>query len=575
MAALLFAVDPAGLQGIAVRSRPGPLRDAWTDFLRVRLASDAPWRRLPLSINDDRLIGGLDLAATLNTQKPVLQRGLLADADGGTVVIPMAERLEVGKAARIAAVMDKGHVRVEREGFAARHASRFSLVLFDESDRDENGPPPVLLERAAFSVALVEDPEGGVKDLFADFGPQDIAAARDLLTRVEPSERIAEAVCGAAAVLGVASARAALFALRAARASAALDGRTSLRDEDLTVAARLVLGPRATRVPMEEPDAEDMPEPQAPAEQPQEADSEKSDSALDPEMLQDMIVSAARAVLPAEVLASLAARQTGKAAAEPGGRKGPTVKSVLRGRPIGVREGRPAPGQRLSVIDTLRAAAPWQSLRRRSRTEGTGPVIEVRPGDFRLRRMKQSMGTVTVFVVDASGSAALHRLAEAKGAVELLLAECYVRRDSVALITFSGRGVDLALPPTRSLVRAKRRLIGLPGGGGTPLSAAIDAAADMGERIRRQGQRAVLVFLTDGKANISRDGTADRRLAAEEAHQAASRLAGQDLSTLFVDIAPRSREAARDLAGRMGARYLALPHADAAGLNRAVGAAAA
>ena len=125
------------------------------------------------------------------------------------------------------------------------------------------------------------------------------------------------------------------------------------------------------------------------------------------------------------------------------------------------------PGGRLDLIETLRAAAPWQPLRRAEALRCGGPVgaqVLVRAQDFRLRRYQQRQQTTTVFTVDASGSLALHRLAEAKGAVELLLADCYVRRDQVALIAFRCTGAQLLLPPTRSLVRAKRCLAELPGG---------------------------------------------------------------------------------------------------------------
>ena len=77
-------------------------------------------------------------------------------------------------------------------------------------------------------------------------------------------------------------------------------------------------------------------------------------------------------------------------------------------------------------------------------------------GAIRILRFQQKSETATLFVVDASGSAALNRLAEAKGAVELLLADCYVRRDRVALIAFRGTTAELLLPPTTSLVRARR-----------------------------------------------------------------------------------------------------------------------
>jgi len=173
-------------------------------------------------------------------------------------------------------------------------------------------------------------------------------------------------------------------------------------------------------------------------------------------------------------------------------------------------------------------------------------------------------------VVDASGSAALHRLAEAKGAVELLLADCYVRRDQVALIAFRGREAELLLPPTRSLVRAKRNIAALPGGGGTPLASAIDAAALLAEQVQRRGGTPGLVFLTDGRANVARDGTQGRERANAEALAAAPRLRLLQAPTLLIDTSPRPNPAAAQLAAAMGASYLPMPHAEARRLRDAV-----
>ena len=138
------------------------------------------------------------------------------------------------------------------------------------------------------------------------------------------------------------------------------------------------------------------------------------------------------------------------------------------------------------------------------------------------RRFKQRSGTTTIFVVDASGSRRSHRLAEAKGAVELLLADCYVRRDQVALIAFRGRGAEMLLPPTRSLARAKRSLAGAAG-------RRRHAARRRDRRGRRAGRRGpppaaarrLVVLLTDGRANIARDGTAGRAAAETDALDAA------------------------------------------------------
>ncbi|MFN7387982.1 hypothetical protein, partial [Brevundimonas sp.] len=97
LAAALLAVDP-GLGGAAIRAGPGPVRDAWLTGLRGLLAPDRPWKRLPPGIGDDRLLGGLDLAAALGSGTRVLQKGVLVEADGGVLVAPMAERLEGGVA---------------------------------------------------------------------------------------------------------------------------------------------------------------------------------------------------------------------------------------------------------------------------------------------------------------------------------------------------------------------------------------------------------------------------------------------------------------------------------------------
>ena len=132
LAAVLFAIDPVGTGGIAVHAHAGSIRDQWLTNVRSLLPTDAPVRRMPVNIADERLLGGLDLGATLSAGKIVPMRGLLADADGGVVVVAMAERLSGATAARIAAVIDRGEVAVERDGVALRLATRFGVIALDE-----------------------------------------------------------------------------------------------------------------------------------------------------------------------------------------------------------------------------------------------------------------------------------------------------------------------------------------------------------------------------------------------------------------------------------------------------------
>ena len=168
----------------------------------------------------------------------------------------------------------------------------------------------------------------------------------------------------------------------------------------------------------------------------------------------------------------------------------------------------------------------------------------------------------------------MHRLGEAKGAVELLLAECYVRRDRVALIAFRGRpgaaGAELLLPPTRSLVRAKRCLADLPGGGGTPLASGLDAARQLADDVSRRGATPVVVLLSDGRANLARDGTAGRPQAHADALASARAWQGSAVQVLWLDTGAQPQPTAQAVAQAMGARYLPLPHADARQVSRLV-----
>jgi magnesium chelatase subunit D len=578
-AAALFAVDPAGLGGIALRAASGPVREQWLAHLRAWLPRATPLRKMPLHIADDRLLGGLDLAATLRAGRPVAQRGLLAESDGGVLLLAMAERLEPGTAARLAAVMDTGEAVLARDGLALRSPCRIGIVALDEGLDDERFSP-ALADRLAFHIdlsAVSTRDTYGSDEAGANFD-EDVAAARARLPAVVASDEMLEALCSAAMMLGIASVRAPLLALRAARASAALDGRDAVSAEDAACAARLVLAPRATCPPPApapedaEPEAE---EPPPPDDKPPETDAD--DQTLPTQPIEDLVLAAAQAAIPPGLLARLRLAEGALARMRGGGRSGLLQASRLRGRPAGTRRGEPRAGARLNLIATLRAAAPWQRLRRHERPAAPGQPerIEVRAQDFQVTRFKQRSETTAIFVIDASGSSALHRLAEAKGAVEMLLADCYVRRDRVAVLAFRGHAAELLLPPTRSLVRAKRSLAGLPGGGGTPLAAGIAAALALADATRRRGETPLIVVLTDGRANIGLDGNPGRAHADEDAQLAARGLRAAALACLLVDTSPQPQPAGQRLAEAMGATYLPLPHAGAATLSQAVRAASA
>jgi magnesium chelatase subunit D len=555
LAACVFAVDPAALGGLLIRASAGEGRDWLVAALRASFPPDMPVRKIPVTIDDDRLLGGLDLAATLRAGRPILARGVLAEADGGVIVVPSAERMTPSLAAKLGAALDRGSVAIERDGLTQRMDCRLGLILLDEGIGPDEGAPVALLDRMALH-AIIEGPFGALP-----FDHKAIVSARAVSTRVEADDRIARLLAEAALAFGVHSSRAWTFVLRVARIHAALNGRQSVTPDDAAVAARLVLAPRATILPATE-QAEDTPPPD-PNEQNETFDTEQRHSNS------DMVIEAVRAAIPADLLARMGQTGSTRTRGPNGGRSANLRASLRRGRPAGMRAGDLKPGVRLNLVETLKAAAPWQRLRVEGASRA-GARVHVRREDFRIVRFKQPSETLTIFVVDASGSSAFHRLSEAKGAVELLLADCYVRRDQVALLAFRGQGAELLLPPTRSLTRAKRSLAELPAGGATPLAHGIDQACLASQSAMRRGQTPLVVLLTDGRANIGRDGCAGRDRAEADALAAGRLLRSLHINAILLDTSQQPNPAARRLADEMQARYVPLPRANAAAISGAV-----
>lgn len=571
LAAAVFSAAPSRFGGIAIRGQPGPVRDKLLAFLTGLLPCSAPVRRVPLNIPDSRLLGGLDLAATLQSGRAIAERGLLSQADGGVIVLPGAERLSQSAVSNIATAVDNGEIRLERDGITQRQPASIGVIALDESSGEDECLPALLFDRLGLLVDISAIPANIVDAI--PVASANVSAAHESLGIVTTDEKSIDALCVAAASLGILSLRPVLASVLAARTLAALDGRSSVNDDDVMTAARLVLAPRTMVLPpmSENMDEQAEPPPSDDADALQNQEDDKQNPTNEP--LEDRVLAAVAASIPRHLLERLRANAALKAQQKSSGSAGVTQKTLKRGRPAGAIAGSLRNGARLSVVDTLRAAAPWQMVRARHRSRGAHRV-DVRKDDFRIKRYKQNTGTTTIFLVDASGSAALHRLAEAKGAVELLLAECYVRRDQVALIAFRGTKAELLLPPTRSLARAKRSLSALPGGGGTPLASGLDAAALLADSIRRKGQTCVLVALTDGKANITRDGTARKAAAIDDAMASARNVRTTGCTAILIDTSPSPQVLAETLATEMGATYLPMPHAGADLMSGAVRAVA-
>jgi magnesium chelatase subunit D len=535
LALRILAVDPVGLGGLWLRSRAGPIRDIATTAL-TQTPFDRPQRRVSTSIDDLALLGGPDPVATLAAGRPIRRPGVLSDP--ALLILPMAESAPPSLTARLAQSLDKGH-----------HA----LIALDEAAEDGEGLPSNLSDRLGLFLSL--DGERSPRILPKPIGRRTLAKARALYPLTAMPDDLTQALAALAARLGITSTRALLTTRRAARAIAALDGRLTVSEDDLVAAAELGLAHRA--LPETEAQPDQPPEP-PPADQPDTPDGQPEEQDL--QSLADLLIEAAQAALPPDILAKLQSDRANRAARGASG-TGSAKSGNRRGRPLPSRPGRPDGQSRIDLVATLRQAAPWQVLRRRSDTHNRALIVH--RSDLRLKRYKEVSDRVLIFVVDASGSSAMARLGEAKGAVELLLAQAYSRRDHVALVVLRGQKAELILPPTRSLTTTKARLRGLPGGGGTPLASGLATALDTALRARRQGMTPSLALLTDGRANIALNGQPDRVQAQLDAHQIATAIRAAGIAAVTLDVANRPQPALAELAQAMHSRYVPLPRADA------------
>jgi magnesium chelatase subunit D len=586
LALCAFLAQPSRHGALLIRSaRPGPARQALEALIKA-VASPLGLRlaRLPASTQPETLRPSLDVVQTLAARQPIVDPGWIQRHEGVTALVSMAERMEPGLAHELAQALD-GH--------------RLQLVLFDESMGEEAGVLPILFDR--MSMVVLQD-----RLLPEDQNPEDWVTQAEQVIRCWPARGRSQLelssdqwrrLAAMASALGVPSARP---LMAASRLAVDLHRQVSPRarkiaDHAVDQALLVSLLPHARQWPdqteadqqpsveqadLDQPDQDKTQQPldqqdhQPASDQTSEPPSSSTSSQPSGEPAHDLqdqqaveaaLVDLQRGLLAADgqrvgrsIRSSLARRE--------GGRAGQRSWHPSRGRRVRVASWkRGQPVRQLAWVKVLERALPFQPIRRQ--VSASDDRLLLMPGDLRVWRRQHRRPLTTIFLVDASGSMAATRLAEAKGAVQALLAECYVRRDQVALLSFGGQGVRVNLPPTRSLVAAKRALTALPGGGASPVASGLQAVIRWVDRLAQQGEDAAVVILSDGRANVCLDGQVNRSLAGQQAQQAARALASQTLRSIWIDASPRPEQAAQVLAQAMAAAYYPLPFASASQIH--------
>ncbi|XP_038685365.1 magnesium-chelatase subunit ChlD, chloroplastic isoform X2 [Tripterygium wilfordii] len=506
----------------------------------------SPFVQIPLGVTEDRLIGSVDVEESVKTGTTVFQPGLLAEAHRGVLYVDEINLLDEGISNLLLNVLTEGVNIVEREGISFKHPCKPLLIA--TYNPEEGAVREHLLDRIAINLSA---------DLPMSF--EDRVAAVGIATEFqEHSNAVFKMVEEDMENAKTQGHRAELYAARVAKCLAALEGREKVTVDDLKKAVELVILPRSiiNENPPEQQNQQPPPPPPPPQnedsgeeqneeeeqndEEDEEDENDEENEQQQEQVPEEFIFDAEGGLVDEKLLffAQQAQRRRGKA-----GRAKNVIFSEDRGRYIKPMLPK-GPVKRLAVDATLRAAAPYQKLRREKDIQKSRKVY-VEKSDMRAKRMARKAGALVIFVVDASGSMALNRMQNAKGAALKLLAESYTSRDQVSIIPFRGDSAEVLLPPSRSIAMARKRLERLPCGGGSPLAHGLTTAVRVGLNAEKSGDvgRVMIVAITDGRANISLKRSTDPEVASSDAPRPSS----QELKDEILEVAGKIYKAGMSL----------------------------
>jgi magnesium chelatase subunit D len=575
LALVLVAVDPS-IGGVLISGERGTAKSTAARGLAALLpktAEDkaAPFVELPLGATEDRVVGSLDISRILQDGSTHLRSGLLAQADGGVLYVDEVNLLPDHLVDLLLDAAAGGWVTVERDGVSAAEAARF--VLVGTMNPEEGELRPQFLDRFGLCVQVrgpqvrevrmaairrrlaFDDHPGTVLEAArpAEQALRDgIVASRARLMGLPISEAHLSAVAAISEEHNLDGIRGDLAIVKTARALAAWETASQISEDHIRRASVLALmhrtRPKKARGKSRSTGPDRNYPPPNPAPRTDPPPQERRDP-LSGHPTMSSETPALRAAPPAADSVSMRL-VTDRVDIERQGRRG--TEALASQRVIGT-----VPFQNtgtLAIAQTVAAAAA-----RGARVGEHG--IALAAADLQQHERRGSGACHVLFLVDASGSMATHRRLEAaKGAAMGLLTSSHQRRDEVALMAFRGEGTQLVLPFTRHVRSIEQALADVPTGGRTPLARALMDASDL----LKSREPALLVLLTDGRANVSIDGGDPW----EEALVACQNVREACAGALVVDCesGPIILGRARAMAHLLGAQCISLDALDTAAL---------
>ena len=538
---------------------------------------------LPIGVTEDRLLGTINIEEALKKGRKAFEPGLLAEAHRGILYVDEVNLLNDHIVDMLLDVAASGVNVVEREGISFSHLSRF--VLVGTMNPEEGDLRPQLLDRFGLCVtvkgltsvndrtevvrrrlAFERDPEGFRKAWEAEEAKlrEVILRARELLDLVAITDEVVSLAAKISVAMETDGHRAEITMIKAARANAALEGRKSILPEDIHTAAKLALAHRVKKNPLEKKELDEN-KIQKILDDYKES-SEEETGQWEPHYANPNRNEQKDKTHYTSPVACITHRCSGRppfltpafpfhrlALGTHPGRRFPFPYHGRSGFSLGTRLPRLNEPllQDISIIGTLRAAAPYQKAR-----SDNGKIV-IKPEDIRLKKRFRRTGLTVMLIVDSSASMRTNDcMSITKGIIEALLKDLYLKRDKIGIITFRHTSAEVILPITTNMHDASSRIEEIPVGGRTPLALGMDMALKLlsQEKYKNPEATPVIVLFSDGRPNVSCFG----KDPVDETLEFATEIARRGIQSIFVDTEqnPMAMGYGYLIAERMKALYL-------------------
>ena len=540
------SIDPS-LGSLSIKANYSSVRDAFLSNLLSLLKPKRLKKIYPFQ-NPTDFTNSINMIDTLTLGMPKYNEDIFS-SDNIALILTNTEKMEKGLAKFLS---DK----------IKNNKNKFFIAL-DESEGNEMSRAN-LSDYIIFSVNL-----GGTryKDLKkVSINRKKIAEARRNLATVQVNKKILDYLIASAEMFSISNMHTIFSTLKVAKSLCVYKGNKSVSREDITLAISLSMIHKAKQIPeFQQEEKAKAPE----QEQLRDDNESKADNSELSNENKKMLIDALKISLPSNLIESLLSKNSQIISLGESAGSGEKNNNFSAGRPIPPVNRKYSSDKRIDLMATLTKAIPWQKIRSSSITKKNRKII-IYPQDIMIKRFEKQSERLLIFLVDASGSNAIGRLAEAKGAIEILLSDAYAKRDNVALISFSGLKADPLLLPTKSLVTAKKKLSSLPGGGATPLANGLLEAFNMADAARSRNIKPIIILLSDGRGNMSLDGEGDRVKAIKDTNYVASLIKQNAINNIFIDTSRRKTPIADELARELNGHYFQLPLANSSSISKAV-----